>query len=399
MKCAAAISVEARSSVAADAVAERVRGELGGAPADLALVFASMHHAEEADQIVDRVNRRLGPRCLLGCTAEAIVGVDQEVERQPAVSLWAAHLGEADLQPFHLQFEQTREGASFVGWPDAMPGELARGSAMVLLADPFTFPADELLERVNEDHPGTPVVGGNASGAMGPGHAKLFLGGQVLQQGAVGAVLSGPIAVHTIVSQGCRPIGVPLVVTRSEENVIFELGGRPALEQLEELFGRLNGEDQALVRQGLHVGRVINEYKEQFRRGDFLVRNVMGADPESGAIAVGELVRPGQTIQFHVRDARTASEDLHEMLQQATSELSSSHIAGALLFTCNGRGRRLFGEASHDVGAVRRRLGPLPVAGFFAAGEIGPVGGRNFLHGFTASVAVFGLPREHAPIQ
>lgn len=394
MKCAASICCEARSGVAAAAVADEVRSKLGDRAVDLALLFVSMHHAEEVGEIVERVVGRLSPRCLVGCTGEAIVGVDREAERQPAVALWAGQLGGATIQPFHLRFEATPEGASFVGWPEGMADELPRGAAILLLADPFSFPADELLERVNDDYPGTVVVGGNASGATAPGQARLVFGSQVVETGAVGVVLSGAVEVRSVVSQGCRPIGVPLVVTRAQENVILELGGKPALEQLEEMFGGLNSEEQALVRQGLHVGLVINEYKGKFGRGDFLVRNVVGADPESGAVAVGDLVRPGQTVQFHVRDARTASEDLRELLAQAASELQGAPLAGALLFTCNGRGRRLFGEASHDVTAVRRALGEVPVAGFFAAGEIGPVGGRNFLHGFTASLALVREARE-----
>jgi small ligand-binding sensory domain FIST len=192
--------------------------------------------------------------------------------------------------------------------------------------------------------------------------------------------------VRPVVSQGCRPVGRPLVITRAEENLIVELGGTPALDRLREMYGDLDDADRELVRSSLHVGRAASEYRDTFRRGDFLVRNVLGADPDSGVIAVGDLVRAGQTVQFHVRDAASADEDLRELLGNAASDVDP---AGALVFTCNGRGTRLFAEPNHDARCLQRCLGPLPAAGFFAQGEIGPIGTRTFLHGFTASIAIF----------
>ena len=192
--------------------------------------------------------------------------------------------------------------------------------------------------------------------------------------------------IRPVVSQGCRPIGRPLVITRAEENVIIELGGRPALERLHEIFGSLDEADRRLVRTSLHVGRAATEYKDRFDRGDFLVRNVVGADPESGVIAVGDLVRTGQTMQFHVRDAASADDDLRLLL--AREREAGARAVGALVFTCNGRGMRLFDEPGHDARCLEECLGPLPAAGFFAQGEIGPIGNRTFLHGFTASIAL-----------
>jgi small ligand-binding sensory domain FIST len=205
--------------------------------------------------------------------------------------------------------------------------------------------------------------------------------------GAAAVLLHGPITIRTVVSQGCRPIGKPVVVTKSEQQTIQELGGRPPLAVLKELFNELPPEDRALVNEGLHVGRVINEYQESFGRGDFLIRNVVGADHETGAIAVADFIRRGQTVQFHVRDAASADEDLRTLLADAGKTVRPE---GALLFTCNGRGTRMFDTADHDAAAVDDAWPGLPVAGLFAQGELGPVGGRSFMHGFTASMALFG---------
>jgi small ligand-binding sensory domain FIST len=264
---------------------------------------------------------------------------------------------------------------------------------LLVLAEPYSFPADVLLSRLNEDRPRFRVLGGMASGGWGPGQNKLLFGGRALDRGAVCVMVDGSTRVRSVVSQGCRPIGRPLVVTKADRNVILELGGRPALGQLQEVFGGLSESEQRLVRQGLHVGQVINEYQDQFGRGDFLIRNVTGADPQSGAIGIGDYVRVGQTVQFHIRDAASADEDLHALLEAARAE-SPAACLGALVFTCNGRGTRLFDGPDHDARAIAAHWPQLPVAGFFAQGEIGPIAGRNFLHGFTASVALF-ESRDH----
>ena len=203
--------------------------------------------------------------------------------------------------------------------------------------------------------------------------------------------ISGGVVVRTLVSQGCRPIGRPIIVTRADRNLIRELGRRPSLEVLRELFEELPTEDQERVESGLHIGRVINEYQDTFGRGDFLVRNVMGAD-DTGGIAINDMVRVGQTVQFHVRDAETADEDLRSMVEGERLDRPATRVAGALLFSCNGRGTRLFPGPDHDVGVLRERYGPVPVAGFFAMGEIGPIGGQNFVHGYTASIVLFEEP-------
>jgi small ligand-binding sensory domain FIST len=261
----------------------------------------------------------------------------------------------------------------------------------LVLGEPFTFPADLLLEQMNDRHPGVPVIGGMASGGAMPGEHRLLFGPEALVDGAVAVLLDGPIRVRPLVSQGCRPIGKHFVITKAERNVIHELGGKPALVQLQAVFAELPTREQELVNQGLHVGRVVSEYQDRFEQGDFLVRNVIGADPESGAVAIGDYVRVGQTVQFHIRDWQTADADLRQLLA-ASQKRSTSPPDGALLFTCNGRGTRLFPEPHHDALTIRSALGDIALAGFFAQGELGPVGGKNFVHGFTASMALFEQP-------
>jgi small ligand-binding sensory domain FIST len=247
---------------------------------------------------------------------------------------------------------------------------------------------NDFLGEVNEAHAGLRVVGGMASGVGGPGRCRLALGAHVLDRGAVGVLLRGPVGVRAVVSQGCRPIGKHMVVTRARDNVILELGGKPPLAQLQQIWQEVSEAERELMRHGLHIGRVMNEYRGEFQRGDFLIRNVIGLDSATGALAITERVRVGQTVQFQVRDAASADEDLHALLQMDLSA-HERRPAGALLFTCNGRGTRLFPEPNHDAGVIRGEAGAIPLAGFFAQGELGPIGGQNFIHGFTASVVLF----------
>jgi small ligand-binding sensory domain FIST len=360
---------------AAGEILERLDGE----GCDLAVCFASTHHVGAFEDIGPALRNILEPRVLIGGTAVAVAGGAHEVEENPALTVFAARLDGATLVPVTLRVQETPDGAALTGWPsiDRAPGSL------LLFADPFTFPVDAFLQRVNRDLPGLQIIGGLASAAGSPGGNRLVLDDSVVDEGAVGVFVDGgSTEVRTLVSQGCRPIGRPYVVTRAEQNLIEELGGKPAIERLQELAGAASEEERELLRRGLHVGLVVDEHKAEFSRGDFLVRNLLGADESSGALAVGEQVGVGQTVQFHVRDAGAADEDLREMLTGVDAD-------AALLFTCNGRGRHLFSVPDHDAGMVENLLGPIPLAGAFCAGEIGPVGGRNFLHGFTASLALF----------
>lgn len=375
---ASALSQHPIPAQALGEAAGEILERLDGQGCDLVVCFASTHHVGAFEDIGPALHKILEPRVLVGGTAVAVVGGSHEVEENPALALFAARLEDVTLTPVTLRLQETPDGAALTGWPvlDHPPASL------LLFADPFTFPVDVFLQRVNRDLPGLQIIGGLASAAGSPGGNRLVLDDHVVDEGAVGVFVDGGIDVHTLVSQGCRPIGRPYVVTRAEKNLIEELGGKPAIERLQELAGAASEEERELLRRGLHMGLVVDEHKAEFGRGDFLVRNLLGADQSSGALAVGEQVAVGQTVQFHVRDAAAADEDLREMLRGVDAD-------AALLFTCNGRGRHLFTVPDHDAGMVEKLLGPIPLAGAFCAGEIGPVGGRNFLHGFTASLALF----------
>ena len=359
---------EDAAEAAADAAAA-----LGDLRPDLACVFLSSDQAGVADEAVAAVREELDPRHLIGCVADGVVAGDAEIEEGTASAVWAASLPDAEIDSFHLTTEEAEEGFVIAGLPPTGGADL-----VALIVDPFTFPADSFLEQLNEDQPGLPLVGGIASGR------RLVLGEEVLTDGAVGAVVRGA-AVRTIVSQGCAPVGREAVVTAAEANLVYELAGQRAVDRLRDEIMALGERERALAAGGLLVGLVIDENKPEYERGDYLMRALLGADEESGALAVGAPVRVGQTVRFQVRDAASADEDLRQTLVP----LMGARAAGALLFTCNGRGTNMFPVPGHDARLVTEALGSSSLAGFFCGGEIGPVGGRAFLHGFTATLAVF----------
>ncbi len=381
---AAALSLHPSSADAVGECAGEILDALDGERPDLVVVFTSPHHLDTFADIADGLRKLLEPDVLIGSSAVAIAGGRQEIEDGPALSVFAANLGGRRARPVVLDARPTSDGYRIDGWPDDAPPI----GTLILLADPMSFPVADFLAICNRHTPSLRIIGGLASGEAPSSRegrsatCRLAADGALLDRGAVGVLLDDQVPVRTVVSQGCRPIGHPFTITRAERNVINELAGQPPLERLRGVVEALADDDRELIRTGLHVGVVVDEHKLDFARGDFLVRNLLGADEQTGAIAVGELVEPGQTVQFQVRDARSADEDLAALLGGAEGR-------GALLFTCNGRGRHLFGAPDHDAGLVQDRLGPVPLAGMFCAGEIGPIGGRAFLHGFTASLALF----------
>lgn len=381
----AGLSSHADGRAAIRAALDSALAPLDGLPPDLVCVFIAPQFEDEQREMLDDVVERVGGAVVLGCLAGGVIGGSVEVEDAPAVSVWAAALPGGVVRPFRLTFEREEEHAVIDGLDEIPPGE--SDPVLVLIADGYSFPADLLLDHLNEAAPGVPVVGGMASAGLEAGRNALFLDDDIFRDGAVGAIITG-VGASAFVSQGCRPVGDTYAVTRSEQNVIFELGGAPAMRRVEELFAGASERDQLLMRRGLHVGQAIDELKPEQRQGDFLVRNVVGIDPASGAIAIGDMVEVGQTVQFQVRDAESARQDLRAVLERDRDAHAGGDVAGVLLFSCNGRGQALFGQPGHDIGAVRAAYGSVPVAGFFAAGEFGPVGRRNFLHGFTASLLV-----------
>jgi small ligand-binding sensory domain FIST len=375
---AAALSQHPLPAHAVGEVAGQVLDQLGGVDPDLLVCFASAHFVGALDDAVHALDALLTPRVLVGSTASGVLAGGHEAEDGVGFAVFAACLPGADLEPVVLRSEDTPDGPTVVGWPDRD----VDADLLLLAVDPFTFPTESFLRRVDGDRPGLRVLGGLASAAARPGGNRLLADGQIMGDGAVG-VLVGGTATRTVVSQGCRPVGEPWMVTKGGRNFVEELGGRPALDRLRELAEQVGDADRELLQRGLHIGFVVDEHRADFGRGDFLVRNVLGADRDTGAIAVGEHVEVGRTVQFHVRDAAAADEDLRALL-------AGESARGALVFTCNGRGRELFGVPDHDAGVIAEVLGPIPTAGMFCAGELGPVGPRNALHGFTASLALFG---------
>ncbi|MGZ4139841.1 MAG: FIST signal transduction protein [Actinomycetota bacterium] len=369
---------------AARATAEASRDATSGFDGDhpdLVFAFFSNDHRDSADEIATALAERFPLATVIGCGADGIVAGPHELEAGPAVSVWAAVLPETSVVPFALDFVETGDGlAEYDGWPSNLPPD----ATVVIVCDPFSFPAGHLLQKMNEEAPGMLVIGGVASGVHAEGEARLLLGGEVRTSGAVCVGISGRIRVRPLVSQGCRPIGAPATITRADRNMIFELAGGRPVERINEIWTNATPRERALMQNGLFLGRVVDEYKsDDFASGDFVIRNVVGADAETGVVAVGDVVTVGETVQFHVRDPEAADEGLHEILARLDVKPS-----GALLFTCNGRGSNMFSEPDHDAAMVTKMLGT-PLAGFFANGELGPIGSRNFWHSFTASIALF----------
>jgi small ligand-binding sensory domain FIST len=361
--------------------------QLGTEP-DVAAVFASPQHRDVFGDMAAAITRMLRPGVLVGTTAVAVLGGSREVEDAPAIGLWAGRLA-ARPRPVRLQATRTASGIVLQGLSATT---FEAGDALLLLADPFSLPVDAIIDALSafevaeaSEALSVPVVGGMASAANAPGGNRLVVDDEVMSGGGVGLVLPGGVATSTVVSQGCRPVGDPMIVTRAEGNLVMEIAGRPALDRLDDLVHAADDEERSLLASGLQIGIAIDEHRATFERGDFLVRSVVGADRRQRALAVGDRVEVGTTVQFQVRDAVAADEDLRAMLADATGD-------AALVFTCNGRGRRLFGEPDHDARVVHDTLGAPALAGMFCAGEFGPIGGRSFVHGFTASVLVFRDP-------
>ncbi len=384
MRITAAASTDEDSIAAAKSVSHQALDNLQGEAVDLVFCFVSPHHLSQLDAALDAVRSTLSPAHFVGCCANGILSGGVEYEDQPAISLWAAALPQADLSSFLIRPETTPEGVVLKGIARFPEGP----STLIILGDPFSFPTVQFIEAMATTFPETQILGGMASAGLFRGENRLFCGTDVSPQGAVAVNISGKVDVRPVVSQGCRPFGQPMVITQCTDNEIFELGGKPALERLAEEAQSLDSEDRAFLAQGLHIGRAVDASQVRGGHGDFLVRNVVRFDQHTGSISASERMRAGQTVRFHLQDPRAASEELCLLLDEVDQEPRATP-AGSLLFTCNGRGRRMFSVEHHDVKVVSGQFGTLPLAGFFAAGELGPIGTKNFLHGFTAVLALF----------
>ncbi len=383
MKWSSTVSTEPDLEDAIVEAVSRVRQVLGQPP-DLAAVFVSEHHRSGYDALPGELVRRLGARVVIGCSAGGVIGGGREVEQKPGVSLTAAVLPGVELAGFHVaDVEELTQPA----WRRQLD-QLSTAPDFLLLADPFTFDVETLIRGLDAGFPASAKVGGLASGGHQPGENVLYLSGKAHRAGCVGVALAGDVRVDTLVAQGCRPIGEPMFVTRRQGNVIFGLDGRTPLEVLQGIYAGLDRRDQERFRHSLFVGLVMREKSEVYRQGDFLIRNIVGLDAERGTLAVGAVVSESTIVQFHLRDAATSAADLEDILSQLAPEQRSA-TRGSLLFSCLGRGRHLYGRADHDTDAFRRHLGDVPLGGFFCNGEIGPVHGTTFLHGYTSSFGLF----------
>jgi small ligand-binding sensory domain FIST len=389
MKWASAASDDGDLRQAITRAASGLRAQLGGCQPDLLVAFVSPHHAEAFDRVPALLADAVPGALLLGCSGGGVIGGGHEIEQRPGLSLTAAFLPGVTITPLRLANDALPNAAAEPGaWSRYLGVDPASAPHFVLLPDPFSFDAEGLIRGIDGAYPGRTIVGGIASGGRESGSNALFLGEHVQRDGAVGVALSGNLAVDTIVAQGCRPIGDPMFVTACERNVIRALDGRPPLTVLEELHDRLEPRDRQLARHSLFLGIVMKEDREQYRQGDFLIRNLLGIDQSSGALAIGALVDPNAVVQFHLRDADTSSQDLEALLKRHR-EAEGASAPGALLFSCLGRGQFLYGRADHDTDLFRRYMGDVPLGGFFCNGEIGPVHGSTFLHGYTSSFALF----------
>lgn len=389
MRWASTLSCLPGGAAAFEEAAAALEAQLGAAAPDLLLLFASPEHASDCRRIADLARSRFPGALLAGCTGGGVIGGAREAEEGPALSLTAAALPGVAVSGFHVDVSSLPPPEAVDAWRAVVGREPEAQPKLLLLADPFTMDAGGLIAGLDRAYPGSPKFGGLASGGRRPGENRLLLGGDVHRTGAVGVVFAGDVAVDTVIAQGCRPVGKPMLVTRCSGGLLQELDGRPPLQILTELHASLDERDRELMGHSLFLGLEMREERVEYEPGELLVRNLLGADQETGSIAIGADLRQMQVVQFTLRDARTAEEDLQRLLDRHRRSSTAGRPAGALLFSCVGRGAGLFGCADHDTGLFEERLGPAPLGGFFCNGEIGPVAGTTFLHGYTSAFALF----------
>jgi len=368
---------------------EKLRGRIKTLNVDLGLVFISPRLFASAPSILEIIRVHGQVSLLAGCSSASLIAGGEEIEDGAGLVLGLYSLPGARLQAVRFTQEQVEESSGPAYWQLENGVRPEETNGWLCFADPFRLDAESWLRGWNEAYAPLPILGGLASGDAAAQSTQIYLNGEVFEDGGVAISVAGEVALESVISQGCTPIGETWTITRTERNLIHEIGNRPAYEVLAETYNNLSPEDQKQARGNLFVGLVINEYLDEFHRGDFLIRNLMGADANTGTIAVGAYPRPGQTMQFQCRAASTGTEDITVLLDRAKKRMAGRAIYGGCLCSCNGRGHRLFGQPNHDARHIQEHLGPLGLAGFFCNGEIGPVGEKNFLHGYTASLALF----------
>ncbi|MHB8519858.1 MAG: FIST signal transduction protein [Limisphaerales bacterium] len=369
--------------------AEQLRGRLRAPRVSLGLLFLAPQFFSRARPLLELFRVHAQIPLLVGCSSNGLIAEREEIEQNAGLVLGLYHLPGGELTAFHFTQEQVEEVNGPAYW-HAKTGLLPeQTNGWLVFADPFHLDCEAWLRGWNEAYAPRPVLGGLASGDANEQLTQVYLNGEVYEEGGVAISFGAEVNLIGVISQGCTPIGETWTITKAERNLVHEIGNRPAYEVMVETYNNLPPAEQKKTRGNLFVGLVVNEYLDEYRRGDFLVRNLLGADPASGCMAIGALPRQGQTLQFQRRDAAGATEDLTVLLDRASQQLSGTPVYGGCLCCCNGRGQHLFGRPSHDASLVQERLGPFGLTGFFCNGEIGPVGDRNFLHGYTAALALF----------
>ena len=397
MKWASAVSDQDTLERAMEDCVSSIRREMSEAPLDLAVIFVSAHFAAQYERIPAAIKDTLGGAgaksgfpLLFGCSAGGVIGGGQEVENRPGLSLTVANLPDVELLPFHLQGDDLPDLDAGPGaWEEALKVSSDGDPRFLLIIDPHSFPAQNLILGIDYAFSSSVKIGGLASGGGSQGDNALFLGDAVYRSGAIGIGMRGNIAVDTVVAQGCRPVGELMCITKCQQNLLMELDQRPPLEVLRELHAACNERDQELMQHSLFLGVVMDDLIDEPRQGDFLIRNVIGLDGRTGIMAIGEMLREGQRVRFHLRDALTSADDLAALLSRYASQQEVRECQGALLFSCLGRGEYLYGRPDHDTGLFQDKVGSVPLGGFFCNGEIGPVGGTTYLHGYTSSFGIF----------
>lgn len=369
--------------------AERLRQKLKQPPVSLGLVFMTPAWFPHAAQVLEVLRVHAQIPLLAGCSSQSLIAADQEIEGNSGLVLGLYSLPGAKLHAVHFTQEQVEEASGPSYWHLETGIAADQNNGWLVFADPYHLDCETWLRSWNEAYAPKPVVGGLASGDHKAQTTQVYLNGDVFEEGGVAVSVSGAVGLDSVISQGCTPIGDTWTITRADRNLILSIANRPAYKVLQETFNQLSPGEQQKTRNNLFVGLAVNEYQEDFHRGDFLIRNVIGADVPSGILAIGAMPRVGQTIQFQRRDAQASTEDITVLLARAKQRLAGRTVYGACLCSCSGRGRHLFSEPNHDARHVQEGLGPLGLTGFFCNGEIGPVGDKNFLHGFTASLALF----------
>jgi len=405
MQWASALSTRPSLEGAVREVVEQLQCQFDGVP-DLGVLFISSSFTSEFSRLLPLLQDIWPMPHLVGCSGGGVVGmtpdhIPQEVENTPALSLSVASMPGVSVHSFYLSGEDLPDLDSPPDdWVELIGVAPEAEPQFILMADPFTSDISDLLQGLDFAYPAAPKVGGLASVDSFNRVSGLFCDGTLYNEGMVGVALSGDVVLDTIVAQGCRPIGSPFDVVEAERNILLSLSDPRAenatktpLEALQELFATLSEEDRLLAQNSLFIGVAQDSFKLSLDHGDFLIRTLLGVDPKIGAIAVGDRLRPGQRIQFHLRDAQTSADDLKTLLQryQKQTAITASAPVGALMFSCMGRGEGLYGEPNFDSGLFFDHLGPVPLSGFFCGGEIGPIGKTTFLHGFTS---VFGICRQ-----